>query len=55
MAHKTSAVADEPIEVLFALHPKFDLMDLAGPLEVLDWARHDKNDESMFSYFYMLP
>ncbi|KAI2607571.1 class I glutamine amidotransferase-like protein [Hypoxylon fragiforme] len=46
MAHKTSAVADEPIEVLFALHPKFDLMDLAGPLEVLDWARHDKNDEN---------
>ncbi|KAI0888945.1 class I glutamine amidotransferase-like protein [Annulohypoxylon maeteangense] len=46
MAHKTSAVADEPIEVLFALHPKFDLLDFAGPLEILDWARHDKNDES---------
>ncbi|KAI1095855.1 class I glutamine amidotransferase-like protein [Rostrohypoxylon terebratum] len=46
MAHKTSAVADEPIEVLFALHPKFDLLDFAGPLEILEWARHDKNDES---------
>ncbi|KAI1409658.1 class I glutamine amidotransferase-like protein [Hypoxylon sp. FL1857] len=46
MAHKTSAVADEPIEVLFALHPKFDLLDFAGTLEVLEWARHDKNDES---------
>ncbi|KAI1377782.1 class I glutamine amidotransferase-like protein [Hypoxylon crocopeplum] len=46
MAHKTSAVADEPIEVLFALQPKFDLMDFAGPLEILDWARHDKNDEN---------
>ncbi|KAI1402146.1 class I glutamine amidotransferase-like protein [Hypoxylon fuscum] len=46
MAHKTSAVSDEPIEVLFALQPKFNLLDFAGPLEVLDWARHDKNDES---------
>ncbi|KAI1470727.1 class I glutamine amidotransferase-like protein [Daldinia caldariorum] len=46
MAHKSSAVADEPIQVLFALQHKFDLMDFAGTLEVLDWARHDKNDES---------
>ncbi|KAI2469409.1 class I glutamine amidotransferase-like protein [Annulohypoxylon bovei var. microspora] len=46
MAHKNSAVADEPIEVLFALHPKFDLLDFAGPLEILERARHDKNDES---------
>jgi transcriptional regulator GlxA family with amidase domain len=45
MAQKTSAVSDEPIEVLFVLQNKFDLMDLAGPLEVLHWARHDKNDE----------
>lgn len=49
MAHKTSAVSDEPIEVLFALQPKFNLLDFAGPLEVLDWARHDKNDESMLA------
>ncbi|KAI1097762.1 class I glutamine amidotransferase-like protein [Jackrogersella minutella] len=46
MAHKSSAVADEPIEVLFALHPKFDLLDFAGPLEILEWARRDKDDES---------
>ncbi|KAI4870050.1 class I glutamine amidotransferase-like protein [Hypoxylon rubiginosum] len=46
MAHKTSAVSDEPIEVLFALYPKFNLLDFAGPLEILDWARHDKNDET---------
>ncbi|KAI5919913.1 class I glutamine amidotransferase-like protein [Camillea tinctor] len=46
MAHKTSAVSDEPIEVLFALQPKFNLMDFAGPLEVLSRALHDKNDES---------
>ena len=44
MASKTSAVADEPIEVLFALHPKFDLLDLAGPLEVLTSALHDTQD-----------
>ncbi|XXG98540.1 hypothetical protein Hte_004864 [Hypoxylon texense] len=46
MAHKTSAVSDEPIEVLFALYPKFNLLDFAGPLEILEWARHDKNDET---------
>jgi transcriptional regulator GlxA family with amidase domain len=44
MANKTSAVADEPIDVLFALHPKFNLMDFAGPLEVLTTAQHDFKD-----------
>lgn len=44
MASKTSAVADEPIEVLFALHPKFNLMDFAGPMEVLTTALHDAKD-----------
>ncbi|KAM7188201.1 protein DJ-1 [Rhypophila sp. PSN 637] len=44
MAHKTSAVADEPIDVLFALQPKFNLTDLAGPLEVLTTALHDPQD-----------
>ncbi|KAK5660246.1 hypothetical protein OQA88_12784 [Cercophora sp. LCS_1] len=44
MASKTSAVADEPIDVLFALHPKFNLLDFAGPLEVLTHALHDAND-----------
>ncbi|EHA54647.1 hypothetical protein MGG_01490 [Pyricularia oryzae 70-15] len=45
MAHKTSAVAgEEPVDVLFALQDKFDLMDMAGPLETLKWAFHDKND-----------
>lgn len=46
MASKTSAVADEPIEVLFALHHKFNLMDFAGPLEVLTTALHDAQDPS---------
>ncbi|KAK1759434.1 protein DJ-1 [Echria macrotheca] len=46
MASKTSAVADEPIEVLIALQPKFNLLDFAGPLEVLTTAQHDANDPS---------
>ncbi|KAK4227835.1 class I glutamine amidotransferase-like protein [Podospora fimiseda] len=44
MANKSSAVADEPIDVLFALHPNFNLLDFAGPLEVLTTALHDKDD-----------
>jgi transcriptional regulator GlxA family with amidase domain len=43
-ANKTSAVADEPIDVLFALHPKFDLLDFAGPAEVFTTALHDFKD-----------
>ncbi|EFZ04098.1 hypothetical protein MHUMG1_01511 [Metarhizium humberi] len=45
-AHKTSAVSDEPIEVLIALHNKFDLLDLAGPMEVFTTAQHDPKDET---------
>ncbi|KAI0398537.1 class I glutamine amidotransferase-like protein [Xylariaceae sp. FL0594] len=44
MATKTGT--DEPVEVLFALHDKFDLLDFAGPLEVLTKALYDKNDEN---------
>ncbi|CAJ2513600.1 Uu.00g017190.m01.CDS01 [Anthostomella pinea] len=46
MANKTSAVSDEPIEVLFVLQDKFNLTDFAGPLETLDHARRDQNDDS---------
>ncbi|KAK3353067.1 putative amidotransferase-domain-containing protein [Lasiosphaeria hispida] len=46
MAHKTSAVSDEPVDVLFALHPKFNLLDFAGPLEVLTTALHDASDST---------
>ncbi|TDZ14469.1 Protein DJ-1-like protein [Colletotrichum orbiculare MAFF 240422] len=46
MANKGSAVGDEPVEVLFALQPNFDLMDFAGPLEALSQALHDKNDKN---------
>lgn len=45
-ASKTSAVADDPIDVLFVLHPKFDLLDFAGPCEVLATAQHDPKDPS---------
>lgn len=47
--HKTSAVADEPIDVLIALHPKFDLLDLTGPMKVFTTAAHDFNDESEYT------
>ncbi|KAK3379937.1 putative amidotransferase-domain-containing protein [Lasiosphaeria ovina] len=46
MASKTSAVSDEPIDVLFALQSGFNLLDFAGPLEVLTTAQHDFNDAS---------
>ncbi len=40
-----AAKADvDPIEVLFALHPNFNLLDLTGPLEVLHTAQHDWSD-----------
>jgi len=45
-ANKSSAVSDEPIDVLIALHHKFDLLDLAGPVEALTTALHDFKDES---------
>lgn len=48
-ANKTSAVADqEPIDVLIALHTKFDLMDFAGPMEVLTNASHNFKDKCAF-------
>lgn len=43
MATKTSAVADEPIEVLFALHPNFNITDFAGPLEVFATANYEND------------
>ena len=55
MANKSSAVADEPIEVLFALHPKFNIMDFAGPLEVLATALHDAQDPSELPIFVTRP
>jgi transcriptional regulator GlxA family with amidase domain len=48
-------VADEPIEVLFALHPKFNIMDFAGPLEVLTTALHDAQDPSELPIFVTRP
>lgn len=49
-ANKSSAVADqEPIDVLFAIHNKFNLLDFSGALEVFSTAAHDfKDPESKF-------
>jgi hypothetical protein len=45
-ANKTSAVAaDEPVDVLFALQDKFDLLDFAGPVEAFTSALHNFKDE----------
>lgn len=46
---KTSAISDEPINVLIALHPKFDIFDFAGPLSVFNAAQHDFSDECKYS------
>lgn len=44
-ANKSSAIDDqEPIDVLIALHHKFDLLDFAGPMEVLTYAAHNFSD-----------
>lgn len=52
MASKTSAVAgDDPIEVLFALHHKFNLVDFAGPLQILTSALNDAEDASELQPF----
>ncbi|RFU72242.1 hypothetical protein TARUN_10022 [Trichoderma arundinaceum] len=46
-ANKTSAIADqEPVDVLFALHPGFDMLDFAGPLAAFSQAQHDPADSS---------
>jgi transcriptional regulator GlxA family with amidase domain len=44
--NKASAIeeGDEVIDVLFVLHEKFDLVDLAGPLEVFNYALTDSKD-----------
>ena len=31
----------EPIQVLFSMHDNMDLLDFAGPLEVLTHVQHD--------------
>lgn len=44
-ANKTSAIAtDEPVDILFALHDKFDFLDFAGPLQVFTEAAHNFKD-----------
>lgn len=44
-ANKSSAVADqEPLDVLVAVHEKFDLLDFTGVVEVFNTACHDFED-----------
>lgn len=43
-ASKTSAVSDEPIDVLVALQSNFNLLDFTGPVEAFTSALHDWKD-----------
>jgi hypothetical protein len=36
--------SNEPIQVLITMHDNMDLLDFAGPLEVLTHAQHDLNN-----------
>ncbi|CAN8102923.1 unnamed protein product [Discula destructiva] len=47
MATNAAAADSDPVvEVLFALHDKFDFMNFAGPLQVLTQALHNPKDTS---------
>lgn len=49
-ANKTSAIADqEPVDILFALQPGFNMLDFAGPLAAFYKAQHDPADSCMYS------
>jgi hypothetical protein len=41
---KSSAVSEDPVDVLIVLHDKFDLLDFAAVAEVLTTALHNKDD-----------
>lgn len=48
-----SAIADTDgpnptVHVLFTLHPGFDILDVAGTLQVLKAARHDLKDAGKY-------
>ena len=43
-AIQESGDAAEPIQVLFTLHNQMNLLDFAGPLEVLSTASHNVSD-----------
>lgn len=38
---------DEPIQVLITMHDNMNLLDFAGPLQVLTHAQHNLNDPGM--------
>jgi hypothetical protein len=41
---------NEPIQVLFTMHDNMNLLDFAGPLEVLNHTQHDFNNPGTLSY-----
>ena len=43
-AIRESGDAAEPIQVLFTLHNQMNLLNFAGPLEVLNTALHNTSD-----------
>lgn len=47
-ANAGAADSDPVVDILFALHDKFDFMDFAGPLEVVTTALHNINDACMY-------
>lgn len=55
-----SAIADnndgpvETVQVLFALYPGYNTLDVAGPLEVLSRALHNPKDKCKCSYLARL-
>jgi transcriptional regulator GlxA family with amidase domain len=54
--NKASAIeeGDECVDVLFILHDKFNLMDLAGPLEAFGHALHDQQNKESKAFEYTL-
>lgn len=49
MATNAGAADSDPVvDILFALHDKFDFMDFAGPLEVVTTALHKIEDACMY-------
>lgn len=55
MATNAGAADSDPVvDVLFALHDKFDFMDFAGPLQVVTSALHNITDACMCFHHMML-
>jgi hypothetical protein len=42
----------EPIQVLVTMHDNMNMLDYAGPIQMLYAAQHDMSDEGEFSNHY---